>query len=153
MSAEEVHDSATGWVADHIRAYVATDGREGHLHMGWPTLLLTTRGRRSGLLRRTALIYGQDADRYLVVASNGGLPDHPAWYLNLGEDPDVTLQVGADKFPARARTATLEEKPPLWRVMASIFPQYDVYQAQSERDIPLVILDPLMPRPQSGTVR
>lgn len=141
MSGEEVLDSATDWVADHIRAYVATDGREGHHYQGWPTLLLTTRGRRSGLLRRTALIYGRDEDRYLVVASNGGSSDHPGWYLNLGDDPVVTLQVGADTFTARARTATPEEKPTLWRVMASIFPQYDVYQAGSDRDIPLVILD------------
>jgi deazaflavin-dependent oxidoreductase (nitroreductase family) len=142
MSGEEVLDSAAEWVADHIRAYVATDGREGHLYQGWPTLLLTTRGRKSGLLRRTALIYGRDGDRYLVVASNGGSSAHPGWYLNLGEDPVVTLQVGADTFTARARTATPEEKPALWRVMASIFPQYDVYQAGSDRDIPLVILEP-----------
>jgi deazaflavin-dependent oxidoreductase (nitroreductase family) len=141
MSDEEALDNAASWVADHIRTYLETDGREGHLYLGWPTLLLTTRGRKTGLLRRTALIYGRDQDRYLIVASNGGLSQHPAWYLNLSEHPEVTLQVRADKFAARARAATPEEKPPLWRVMATIFPQYDAYQAQTDRDIPLVILE------------
>lgn len=138
---EEVFDSTTGWVAQHVRRYVETDGRDGHLYQGMPTLLLTTRGRRSGRLRRTALIYGQDGDRYLLVASNGGAPRHPAWYLNLVEHPEAGLQVGPDRFTARARTATAEEKPPLWRLMSSIFPLYDTYQAKAGRDIPLVIME------------
>lgn len=138
---EEVLDSPSGWVATHIRRYVETDGKQGHLYHGLPTLLLTTRGRRSGKLRRTALIYGQDGDRYLLVASNGGAPNHPAWYLNLVEHSEVELQVGPHKFIARARTATSEEKPSLWRQMVSIFPQYDNYQAKAGRDIPVVIVE------------
>lgn len=138
---EEVTDSTTGWVASHIRSYVETDGKKGHLYQGWPTLLLTTRGRKSGLLRRTALIYGEDHGRYLVVASNGGASQHPAWYHNLSSHPDVALQVGPDKYTARARTASPEEKPPLWQIMTSIFPLYDKYQAKSDRQIPLVILE------------
>jgi len=138
---EEILDSPTGWVATHIRRYVETDGKQGHLYHGLPTLLLTTRGRRSGKLRRTALIYGQDGDRYLLVASNGGAPNHPAWYLNLVEHSEVDVQVGPDKFTARARTATAEEKPALWRQMVSIFPQYDNYQAKAGRDIPVVIVE------------
>jgi deazaflavin-dependent oxidoreductase (nitroreductase family) len=105
------------------------------------TLLLTTRGRRSGKLRRTALIYGRDGERYLVVGSQGGADKHPSWYLNLAENPDVEVQVGADAFPARARTATAKEKPKLWRIMASIWPDYDTYQAKTDRDIPVVILE------------
>ncbi|WP_243710953.1 nitroreductase family deazaflavin-dependent oxidoreductase [Actinomadura sp. KC216] len=140
-----VHDNPTGWVADHIRAYVETGGKRGHVYQGRRSLLLTTRGRRSGLLRRTALFYGEDGGRYLLVASNGGAAEHPAWYLNLSADPDVTVQVGADEFAARARTATPEEKPPLWRVMAEMFPLYDTYQRKSERDIPLVILERAAP--------
>jgi deazaflavin-dependent oxidoreductase (nitroreductase family) len=140
---EEILDSPTGWVARHIRDYVETDGKRGHNWHGVRTLLLTTRGRKSGKLRRTALIYGSDGDRYVVVASKGGARDHPSWYLNLAEDPEVELQVGADKFAARARTATAEEKPPLWRLMASIWPDYDKYQAKTERDIPVVILEPV----------
>ena len=107
---EEIFDSPSGWVAKHIRRYVETDGEEGHRWRGVNTLLLTTRGRRSGKLRRTALIYGRDADRYLVVGSQGGADEHPFWYRNLVENHDVEVQVGADTFPARARTATAEEK-------------------------------------------
>jgi deazaflavin-dependent oxidoreductase (nitroreductase family) len=138
---EEVFDSATGWVARHVRGYVESDGRSGHRWAGVNTLLLTTRGRRSGKLRRTALIYGKDGDRYLVVGSKGGAKKHPSWYLNLVRHPDVEVQVGADKFPARARTATVEEKPRLWKLMTSIWPEYDRYQARSARDIPVVILE------------
>src|SRR5205085_11520379 len=79
---EEPVDSPVGWVAAHIARYVATNGEEGHLWNGVPTLLLTTRGPRSGQPRRTALIYGRDGDRYLVVASKGGAAAHPLWYLN-----------------------------------------------------------------------
>jgi deazaflavin-dependent oxidoreductase (nitroreductase family) len=139
----EIFDSPTGWVARHIRNYVETDGRKGHRWSGVNTLLLTTRGRRSGELRRTALIYGEDGDRYLVVASKGGAEKHPSWLLNLLENPEVTVQVGADKFPARARTATAEEKPHLWRLMTAIWPEYDRYQAKTTRDIPVVILERL----------
>jgi len=94
----EVVDSPVGWVAEHIRAYVESNGQKGHLFHGMPTLLLTTRGRRSGVRRRTALIYGEAGDTYLVVASNGGLRRHPGWYLNLTEDPAVDVQIGAEIF-------------------------------------------------------
>ncbi|GAA3932573.1 hypothetical protein GCM10023085_12390 [Actinomadura viridis] len=140
---EEPLDSPTDWVAEHIRAYVETDGREGHLYQGWPTLLLTTRGRRTGRARRTALVYGRDGDRYLLVGSNAGSEHHPAWYLNLTEHAEVGVQVGADRFTALARTATAEEKARLWPRMTSIFPLYDDYRARTERDIPLVIVEPV----------
>jgi deazaflavin-dependent oxidoreductase (nitroreductase family) len=140
---EEVFDSPRGWVARHIHRYMETGGRKGHRWSGVHTLLLTTRGRRSGKLRRTALIYGRDGDRYLVVASRGGAKNHPSWYLNLAQNPEVDVQVGADRFTARASTATAEEKPRLWRTMASIWPEYDGYQAKTERDIPVVILERL----------
>ncbi|MCL7458534.1 nitroreductase family deazaflavin-dependent oxidoreductase [Micromonospora sp. MSM11] len=139
---EQVLDSPQGWVADHIRRYVETDGAEGHeWQPGVFTLLLTTRGRHSGKLRRTALIYGRDGDAYLVVASQGGDPKHPAWYLNLLDEPLVEVQVGAERFTARARTATAEEKPRMWSTMAAIWPAYDEYQAKTDRDIPVVVLD------------
>lgn len=138
---EEVFDSPRGWVSRHIRRYVETDGRKGHRWSGVNTLLLTTRGRKSGKLRRTALIYGRDGDRYLVVASNGGAKKHPSWYLNLAENSEVEVQVGADKFTARAHTATAKEKPRLWRLMISIWPEYEGYQARSKRVIPIVVLE------------
>jgi deazaflavin-dependent oxidoreductase (nitroreductase family) len=138
---DDMPDSPMEWVAEHIRAYIETDGREGHLYQGWTTLLLTTRGRKSGKPRRTALIYAQDGDRYVLVGSNGGSPRHPAWYLNVVEHPEVAVQVGADKFIARARTATSEEKPALWEQAASAFPLYNTYQAKTDREIPVVIIE------------
>ena len=141
MTQEEVHDSPVGWVNQHIRGYVESDGEKGHRWRGVDTLLLTTRGRKSGKLRRTALIYGRDGDTHVVVASKGGAPEHPEWYLNLAVNPDVQVQVGAAKFTARARTATAEEKPALWRLMTSIWPEYDRYQERTKREIPVVVLE------------
>lgn len=137
---ERIYDSPTGWVRKHIQEYVETGGRKGHLWRGVPTLLLTTRGRKSGKLRRTALIYGQDGDDYVVVASRGGHPEHPNWYLNLVENPDVEVQVGEERFRAYARTATAEEKIRLWPLMVSIWPAYEDYQAKTKREIPVVVL-------------
>jgi deazaflavin-dependent oxidoreductase (nitroreductase family) len=138
---EEISDSPTSWVAKHIRRYIETDGQQGQVYNGRPALLLTTRGRRSGKLRRTALFYGQDGDRYLLVASNGGAPKHPAWYLNLIDHPEVEIQVGPETFAARARAATAEEKPELWQKMVELFPLYASYQAKAGREIPLVIVE------------
>ncbi len=137
---EDVHDSPQGWVAGHIQKYVATDGREGYLWNGFPTLLLTTRGRKSGLLHRTALIYGQDGDHYIIVASRGGSDHHPSWYLNLAYNPEVEVQVKDDKFKALAHTATPEEKARLWPLMVKVFPRYAQYQAGTKRDIPVIVL-------------
>ena len=142
-SGEEVVDSPTTWVGEHIRTYVESDGEQGHeWRPGVPTLLLTVRGRRSGKFRRTALIYGRDGDRYIVVASRGGADEHPSWYFNLLANPSVRLQVGAERLNARARAAGRKEKPRLWRMMAEIWPDYDEYQAKTTREIPVVILEP-----------
>src|SRR5215469_13355055 len=124
---------------EHVSRYVETDGREGYWWNGAPTLILTTTGRKS---RRssTPLIFGQHGDDYLVVASRGGADQPPAWYLNLQANPEVEVQVLGDKFPARARTATADEKPALWRQMTGIWPDYDNYQRKTERSIPVVIL-------------
>lgn len=138
---DEIIDSPTGWVAEHISRYVETDGSSGHLWRGVSTLLLTTLGRKSGKWHRTALIYGQDGDHYIMVASKGGHPKHPAWYLNLVENSEVKVQVGAEKFSAHARTATDEEKTRLWPLMTSIWPAYDDYQAKTDRVIPVVVLE------------
>ena len=139
---EDVLDSPTGWVRKHIQEYVATDGAQGHEWRGYPTLLLTTRGRKTGKLRRTALIYGRDGENIILVASQGGAPKHPQWYLNLAQDPDVELQIRAEKFSGQARTATPEERPRLWRLMAKLYPPYESYQAKTSREIPVVIVEP-----------
>ncbi len=93
-------DPAAGWVADHVRLYTQSNGAQGHIwREGVPTLLLTTRGRKSGQARRTALIYARDGDSYVVMASYGGSPTHPDWYLNIEADPEVVVQVGGDALP------------------------------------------------------
>lgn len=129
------------WIEDHLRRYKETNGEEGHIWRGVPTLLLTTKGQRTGSPYETPLIYGQDGDRYVIVASRGGADAHPQWYRNLRANPEVELQVKADRFRARARTATTEEKPSLWKLMTGIWPAYDEYQARTEREIPVVILE------------
>jgi deazaflavin-dependent oxidoreductase (nitroreductase family) len=138
---DTVTDSPRTWVAKHVRRYVESDGKRGHRWNGVDTLLLTTRGRRTGTLRRTALIYDRDRGRYLVVASNGGSKSHPNWYQNLVADPHVVVQVAADRFEALARTATTRQRPRLWRLMVSIWPEYERYQARAKREIPVVILE------------
>jgi deazaflavin-dependent oxidoreductase (nitroreductase family) len=140
-SKKQITDSPKGWVAKHIQDYVNTDGKKGHKWNGHLTLLLTIRGRKSGVLRRTALIYGTDDDNYLLVASNGGSDSHPNWYLNLLKDPKVELQVGAEKFKAKAKVASEEEKPRLWKIMTKVFPTYNRYQKNTEREIPLIVLE------------
>jgi deazaflavin-dependent oxidoreductase (nitroreductase family) len=127
---------------DHIRAYRETDGEVGYLWNGVPTLLLTTTGRKSGESRTSPLICAADGDDHLVIASYGGAPQHPAWYLNLLADPRAEVQVKADRFAVTARTASADEKPRLWAIMTDQWPNYDVYQTRTDREIPLVILAP-----------
>jgi len=130
-----------GWQMEHAKRYAATNGEDGFLWNGVPTLLLTTTGRKTGEQRTTPLIFGQDGDKYLVVASRGGAPTHPKWYLNLSEQPEVELQVKGDKFKARARAANDAEKPALWKIMSAIWPAYDEYQTRTKREIPVVVFE------------
>ena len=136
----EVRDSPTSWVAQHIKQYEQSDGTQGHLWRGAPTLLLTTRGRRSGVWHRTALIYGRSGEDTVVVASKGGAREHPQWYRNLKVNPHVKVQVQADRFDADASTATGEERARLWALMTKVWPDYDAYQTRTSREIPVVVL-------------
>lgn len=133
---------------EHVERYRETGGAEGHEWQGTVALLLTTTGRRSGEDRTTPLIY-QPADdegrAYAIVASKGGADEPPAWYLNLQEDPDVEVQILAERFAARARTATAEEQQRLWPVMVGAWPAYDEYQAKTDRPIPIVLLERVTP--------
>ncbi|GIF14479.1 nitroreductase family deazaflavin-dependent oxidoreductase [Actinoplanes teichomyceticus] len=137
--AGEIFDSPNPWVAAHIRRFAETNGTP---RPGVSDLLLITRGRRSGKLRRTALAYAREDDRYVVVASNAGADRHPAWFLNLCADPNVTIQVGTETLPARARIAPAEEGPGLWQLMITMMPSYRKYQEATTREIPVVILEP-----------
>jgi len=127
---------------EHVRRYRETDGEVGHIwKRGSKTLLLTTKGRKTGEPRTTPLIYEEDDGKYVIVASKGGAPEHPGWYRNLAKDPQVELQVKDDVFPARARTATGEERERLWKLAAKQWPDYDQYQTRTEREIPVVVLE------------
>ena len=127
---------------DHIKAYRESNGEEGYLWNGATALLLTTTGRKSGEPRTSPLIFAQDGDDYLVVASMGGAPQHPQWYLNLTANPEAEVQVKADVIPVTARTASDDEKPRLWKIVTEQWPNYDVYQTRTDRVIPLVVLSP-----------
>jgi deazaflavin-dependent oxidoreductase (nitroreductase family) len=129
---------------EHVRRYRETGGEVGHIwREGSTILLLTTTGRKSGEPRTTPLIYAQDGDRHVIVASKGGAPEHPGWYENLAKDPNVELQVKDEVFPARARTAEGDERERLWRKANEVWPHYDEYQTQTDREIPVVVLEAL----------
>lgn len=135
------YDGSMLFGQEHVERYEATAGEEGHDWQGTQTLILTTTGHRSGESRKTPLIYGEHDGDFLVVASKGGAPEPPAWYRNLEADPEVAVQVRGERFAARARTATPEEKPELWRIMVGHWPAYDEYQEKTDRDIPVVVLE------------
>jgi deazaflavin-dependent oxidoreductase (nitroreductase family) len=135
---EPVHDSPIGWVRAHAKTYAATRGAVGHIARGLPNLLLTTRGRKSGLLRRTPLVYARDGDQYVLIASNGGAEEDPLWYLNLVADPDVTAQVGSDLFRARAEILAGDQYSRGWQLILEIMPWCADYRTR--RTIPLVRL-------------
>ena len=136
-------DSQTDWVAAHVQQYVASGGTEGHEWNGVPTLVLATTGRATGEPRRTALIYGQAGDEFVVIASQGGAPSDPQWYRNLLAEPRAGVMVGTRSFTASSRTAGADEREALWSQMASIFPTYDEYAKKTDRDIPVVLLRPV----------
>lgn len=127
---------------EHIRRYRETEGEVGHdWRRGTKILLLTTKGRSTGEPRTAPLIYGDAGEGYVIVASKGGAPEHPGWYKNLDKEPQVELQVKGDVFPARARTATGDERARLWQVMTQEWPDYDAYQKKADREIPVVVLE------------
>lgn len=135
-------DSKWDWVAEHTRRYLASGGTEGHEWNGLRTLVLATTGRRTGEPRRTCLIYGTSGDDFVVVASKGGDPEHPAWFKNLEAEPSVGVQAGTRRFTARARVASPAERERLWPEMVRIFPLYEEYAQKTERVIPIVLLTP-----------
>ena len=127
---------------EHVRQYEATGGQTGHDWNGASVLILHTRGRKSGVTRKSPLIYGRDGKNYVIVASRGGSPENPGWYKNLLAHPEVKIQVHDTVLPVAARTATAAEKKRLWPIMTSQWPDYDKYQANTTRDIPVVVLSP-----------
>ena len=142
-----------GWMVEHANRYIASGGREGHMYkmtqpgrpeLTVPSLLLTTTGRKSGERFIFPLFYGETGDgSYIVVASKGGAPQHPGWYRNIAANPEVDVQVGTTKMRARARTATGAERVRLWQKALEFWPPYAEYQKKTEREIPVVVLDPV----------
>jgi deazaflavin-dependent oxidoreductase (nitroreductase family) len=126
---------------EHTQKYKETGGDVGHDWQGTQTLLLTTKGRKSGEPRELPLIYAPWNDTFLIVASKGGADAPPAWYLNLEADPEVEVQVKGDRFKANARVATPEEKAEMWKTMTAEWPAYDDYQKKTDREIPIVVLE------------
>jgi deazaflavin-dependent oxidoreductase (nitroreductase family) len=127
---------------EHIERYEATDGDEGYLWRNNTTiLLLHTTGRKSGKEYVHSWIFREWNGSYLIVASKGGAPESPEWYRNLQADPVVTVQIKGDKFTAKARTATADERPAMWQHMIEVWPDYDNYQTKTDREIPVVVLD------------
>lgn len=126
--------------AEHVRVYRETGGERGYDWRGTTILLLSTNGRKSGEPRTTPLIYRSDGDRWIIVASKGGAPEHPGWYENLLADPDAEIQVKDQTVPVRASAAEGDERHRLWSLMAEVWPAYDEYQAKTDREIPVVVL-------------
>ena len=148
--ATKIEVGGAGWMEAHRDLYLRTDGAEGQFvdfsraggSAETPCLILKTTGRRSGEAKLLPLIYGQDGDHFVIVASKGGAPKHPAWYLNLDAHPQVEFQVGARKYRGKASTATGAERERLFRMMEGVFPPYTAYKARTDREIPVVVLEP-----------
>ena len=127
----------------HARVYRATGGLIGHHFPGAPpTLLLDHVGAKSGTRRTTPLVYFDDGRNVVVVASKGGHPKHPAWYHNLRAHPDITVQIGSQRPAVHARVATADEHARLWPRAVQTYGGYRGYQERTDREIPLVILEP-----------
>lgn len=130
------------WVGRvHLAIYRRSNGRIGHRLAGKTMLLLTSRGRRSGVLRTTPLLYYPDADDCpVIVASNGGQGHDPAWCHNLRADPRAIIQIGREHFEARAEFADPAERGRLWPLLEAYNPPYRTYARRTERDIPVILL-------------
>ena len=151
MSEHQIPSSLPSWISEHVKLY-KSDPERAHL---WDsalggskglvtTLLLTTRGRKSGKDISIPLIYAPYGSAFVVIASKGGAPEHPAWYKNLLADPVCDIQVSTKAYKARARTAQGAERATLWKQLQAIYPPYDAYQkAATNREIPVVVLEPV----------
>jgi deazaflavin-dependent oxidoreductase (nitroreductase family) len=141
------------WMVDHANRYISSGGKDGHMYtvtppgypeMTVPSLLLTTVGRKSGEKFIFPLFYGEEGNSIIIVASKGGAPEHPGWYKNLVANPEVEVRVGTRNLKAKARTITGAEREPLWQKALKFWPPYADYAKKTEREIPVVLLDPIV---------
>jgi len=127
----------------HSGVYRATGGKLFGRMGKSPILLLNTVGRKTGKKRTSPLLYVMDGEDFVIIASKGGAPTHPAWYLNLKANPEATVEVGDREVRVRAEEADSEKKARLWQKMVEMYPAYDDYQTKTKREIPLLILRPV----------
>jgi len=147
---DDIPKDINALIAAHIKLYL-TEPEKAHMWdarpVGLPgkvtTLLLTTIGRKSGEPRHVPLLYVDDGDGYLIMGSKGGNVEHPIWYLNLQANPDCEIRVGAPPVKARARVLTGEERAKAWEKVSTRHPTYAKYQARTDREIPVVRLEPI----------
>jgi deazaflavin-dependent oxidoreductase (nitroreductase family) len=138
----EYEPSTQQWVRDQVEQYERSGGTEGTTLRGYPVILLTTRGAKSGKIRKTPLMRVEHDGRYAIVASLGGAPKHPVWYHNVVADPRVRLQDGPAVQELTAREVTGDEKAEWWERAVAAFPDYADYQAKTDREIPVFVLEP-----------
>ena len=150
MSEKNTPAELPGWIADHVKLYLK-DPDKAHM---WdsapvggpgllPTLLLTTTGRKSGKPRILPLLYVKVDAGFVIIASKGGAPQHPGWFLNLLDEPKCEIRVGRDHYRVAARVAEGEEREECWNKMTDLYAPYDDYQAGTDRKIPVVVLEPM----------
>lgn len=152
MSDAKLAPNLPDWMLQHANRYLSSGGTDGHMYtvspagygeLTVPSLLLTTAGRKTGERYIFPLFYGETGGSYFIVASKGGAPQHPGWYRNIEANPEVEVQVGTRHLKARARTASGEERARLWTQSLAFWPPYADYQTKTEREIPVVVLDPI----------
>ncbi|WP_295647773.1 nitroreductase family deazaflavin-dependent oxidoreductase [uncultured Dietzia sp.] len=139
----EYEPSPSAWAADQAELIESSGGTEGTSLQGRPVVLLTTRGAKSGKLRKSPLMRVEHDGEYAIVASMGGAPNHPVWYFNVKAEPHVELQDGPVRQDMRAREVTGEEKARWWERAVKAFPDYADYQAKTDREIPVFVLSPM----------
>ncbi|MEU7469054.1 nitroreductase family deazaflavin-dependent oxidoreductase [Streptomyces sp. NPDC044984] len=137
----EYDPSPTQWVRNQVELYESSGGTKGTTLQGRPVIVLTSRGAKSGKLRKTPLMRVEHEGRYAAVASLGGAPRHPVWYHNVKADPHVELQDGPAKWDMTAREVTGEEKAEWWKRAVAAFPPYADYQEKTDREIPVFVLE------------
>ena len=150
MIGAKMPENLPQWMKDHVDRYLKSGGKDGHMFttpnqpgLSVPSLLLVTKGRKTGKKHLFPLFYGEAGKSYFLVASKGGAPDHPGWYKNILANPEVELQVGTKTMKAKARTASGAERQKLWDNAITWWPPYFDYQKKTQREIPVVVLDPV----------
>ncbi len=146
----EYEPNTMDWVRKQVEAYEGSGGTKGTTLRGMPVVIVTSRGNKSGKLRKTPLMRVEHDGRYAAVASLGGAPKHPVWYYNLKADPHVEVQDGTFKHDMVAREITGDEKAQWWERAVAAYPDYADYQAKTTRDIPVFVLEPIAEQSSSA---